>query len=92
LAVIDTRQADAPCYHCLFPEGDDVSEVRCATMGVFAPLTGVIGTLQAAEALKVISGAGQTLTGGLLLFDARSSEFQRIRVKRDPGCAACADR
>jgi adenylyltransferase/sulfurtransferase len=92
LAVFDTRQADAPCYHCLFPEGDDVSEVRCATMGVFAPLTGVIGTLQAAEALKVISGAGQTLTGGLLLFDARSSEFQRIRVKRDPGCAACADR
>lgn len=92
LAVFNTAQDDSPCYHCLFPEGEEVVETRCATMGVFAPLTGIIGTLQAAEALKILSGAGQPATGWLLLHDARTGSFQRIRVRRDLACPVCATR
>ena len=89
VAVFDTRQADAPCYHCLFPEGQDVEEVRCAVMGVFAPLTGIIGTVQAAEALKLVIGCGTSLAGRLLLLDGLGMEWREIRVPRDPGCTVC---
>lgn len=92
LAVFNTADEQSPCYHCLFPEGEDVTETRCATMGVFAPLTGIIGTLQAAETLKIISATGKAAVGSLLLFDARTSAFQRIKVRRDPGCPVCANR
>ena len=70
VSVFDLRRDDCPCYHCLFPEAEDVEEVRCAVMGVFAPLTGVIGSLQAAEAIKLISGTGRPSTGRLQLYDA----------------------
>lgn len=89
VAVFDPRQDDAPCYHCLFPEGQDVEEVRCAVMGVFAPLTGIIGTVQAAEALKLLAGIGQSLAGRLLLLDGLGMEWREIRVPRDPGCEVC---
>ncbi len=89
IAVFDSRQPQAPCYHCLFPEGEDVEEVRCATMGVFAPLTGIIGCMQAAEALKLIMNCGQTLTGRLQLLDALTMEWRSIRVPRDPACPVC---
>jgi adenylyltransferase/sulfurtransferase len=89
LAVFDPRRADSPCYHCLFPEGQDLEEVRCATMGVFAPLTGIIGTMQAAEALKLAGGFGVPMTGRLLLLDARTMGINEIRVPRDPGCPVC---
>ena len=89
ISVYDLRQDDSPCYHCLFPEGEDVEEVRCAVMGVFAPLTGIIGSMQAAEALKLISGIGEALTGRLLLLDALSMEWRTIRFKKDAGCAVC---
>ncbi|MBI5897690.1 MAG: molybdopterin-synthase adenylyltransferase MoeB [Rhodocyclales bacterium] len=89
IAVFDSRQANAPCYHCLFPEGQDVEEVRCAVMGVFAPLTGVIGTVQAAEALKLIIGCGTSLAGRLLLLDGLGMEWREIRVPRDPACQVC---
>lgn len=92
LACFDLGQAQAPCYHCLFPDGDDVTEERCATMGVFAPLTGIIGTLQAAEALKILGGFGQPLFGTLQLFDARRGEFTRIRFQKDPECPVCGHR
>jgi adenylyltransferase/sulfurtransferase len=92
LAVFDTRRADSPCYHCLFPDGQDVEEVRCATMGVFAPLTGIVGTMQAAEALKVAGGFGTPITGQLLLIDTRTMSIDRIRVPRDPGCPVCGHR
>lgn len=92
LAVFDARRADSPCYHCLFPEGVDAEEVRCATMGVFAPLTGIIGTMQAAEALKFAGGFGQPMTGRLLLVDARAMHLNEIRIPRDPGCAVCGAR
>jgi molybdopterin/thiamine biosynthesis adenylyltransferase len=89
LAVFDARREDAPCYHCLFPEGDDVEETRCAVMGVFAPLTGIIGAMQAAEALKIISGAGVPALGRLLLLDGLTMEWRSVRFGQDPHCAVC---
>jgi molybdopterin-synthase adenylyltransferase len=92
IAVFDSRQANAPCYNCLFPEGGDVEEVRCAVMGVFAPLTGIIGTVQAAEALKLVIGCGESLAGRLLLLDGLAMEWRQINVPRDPACAVCSTR
>jgi len=89
VAVFDSRRDDAPCYHCLFPEGQDVEEVRCAVMGVFAPLTGIVGTVQAAEALKLLIGCGESLAGRLLLLDGLGMEWRSISVPRDPGCTVC---
>ena len=89
ISVYDLRRNDSPCYHCLFPEGDDVEEVRCAVMGVFAPLTGIIGTMQAAEALKLAAGIGEVLTGRLLLLDALTMDWRTVRFKRDSDCAVC---
>lgn len=92
LAVFDTRSAVSPCYHCLFAEDGETEAVQCATMGVFAPLTGMIGTMQAAEALKVAGGFGTPMTGKLLLLDARTLDMHTVRVPRDPACAVCAQR
>jgi adenylyltransferase/sulfurtransferase len=92
VAVFDTRRADAPCYHCLFPEAEDVEEVRCATMGVFAPLVGIIGAMQAAEALKLVIGCGEPLAGRLLLLDGLAMEWRSIAVPRDPACPVCSSR
>lgn len=91
LSVFDSRRNNAPCYHCLFPEGDDVDEVRCAVMGVFAPLTGIIGAMQAAEALKLISGAGEPAVGRLLLLDGLSMEWRSVKYGRDVKCPVCGD-
>ena len=90
LAVFDPRDAASPCYHCVFPAHQAVEEAQCATMGVFAPLTGMVGTMQAAEALKIAGRFGVPMTGQLLMIDARTMRFDRIRVGRDPGCAVCA--
>ena len=92
LAVFDMRDAASPCYHCLFGEGEDLEEVRCATMGVFAPLVGIVGATQAAEALKLIAGIGRSLAGRLLLIDALAMEWRELRVPRDPACPACGGR
>ena len=89
ISVYDLRRDDSPCYHCLFPEGEDVEEVRCAVMGVFAPLTGIIGTMQAAEALKLAACIGESLTGRLLLLDALTMEWRTVRFKKDSACAVC---
>jgi len=91
LAVFDPRRAESPCYHCLFPEGQEVEDVRCAVMGVFAPLTGIVGTMQAAEALKLAGGFGKPMVGQLMLIDARSMELQTIALPKDPHCAVCGD-
>jgi adenylyltransferase/sulfurtransferase len=90
VAVFDARSANCPCYHCLFPEASDVEEMRCAVMGVFAPLTGIIGSVQAAEALKILIGCGETLAGRLLLLDGLAMSWREIRVPRDAECAVCA--
>ena len=89
VSVFDLRKPDAPCYHCLFPEGHDVEETRCAVMGVFAPLTGIIGALQAAEALKLLMEVGDSLNGRLLLLDGLSMEWRQIRLVKDAACVVC---
>ena len=92
LTVFDSRRDDTPCYHCLFPEGDDGDEVRCAVMGVFAPLTGIIGAMQAAEALKLIVGTSEVTVGRLCLLDALAMEWRSVKFGRDPACPVCAAR
>jgi molybdopterin/thiamine biosynthesis adenylyltransferase len=73
LSVYDTRDAASPCYACLFPPDAAFEETRCAVLGVFAPVVGTIGTLQASEALKLLAGIGPSLAGKLLMFDGRST-------------------
>ena len=90
--VFDLREKTSPCYACVFPEDGEIEEVQCSTMGVFAPLTGVIGALQALEAVKLLTQAGATLSGRLLLLDGKLSEWRTVRVKRDPACAVCGTR
>ena len=92
ISVFDLRGTDSPCYHCLFPEEGDLEEMRCAVMGVFAPLVGIIGSMQAAEALKVIMEVGETLNGRLLLLDALKMEWRSIRLRKDPVCRVCGPR
>ncbi len=90
VSVFDTRQEHSPCYHCLFAEEDAAEDVRCALLGVFSPLTGIIGMIQAAETIKCIatSGAG-LLIGRLLLVDAREMRFREILLPRDTACRVC---
>jgi adenylyltransferase/sulfurtransferase len=92
LMVFDLRRKDAPCYACLFPEEGEVEEVQCNVMGVLAPLTGTIGAMQAVEAVKLLSRAGETPAGRLTLFDAKLSQLRTVVVKKDPRCGVCAGR
>jgi molybdopterin/thiamine biosynthesis adenylyltransferase len=92
VSVHDTRRADAPCYACVFPPDAVPPEARCATMGVFAPLVGIIGSMQAAEALKLVAHVGESLAGRLQMLDARDMRWAEIRVARDPRCPVCATR
>jgi len=89
LAVFDSRQVTSPCYHCLFPDHADEPELRCAEAGVVSPLVGVIGAMQALEALKYLAGAGEPLIGRLLLWDGLRAEARVMRVPRDPACPVC---
>ena len=89
ISVYDSRVSDAPCYACIFPPEATFEEVRCSTMGVFAPLVGIIGSMQAAEGLKLIMGTGRSLQGRLLMLDGRAMEWNEIRMPRNPHCAVC---
>lgn len=89
ISVFDSRQQDAACYACLFPAEQHVEEVRCSTMGVFAPLVGIIGTMQAAEALKLVMELGQSLQGRLMLLDAMHMEWTTITVPKNQECSVC---
>lgn len=89
VSVFDLRHHDNPCYHCLFPEADDAEELRCATTGVLGPLVGIIGSMQAAEAIKVITGMGEPLVGRLQSLDALTMAWHQIRYRKDPGCEVC---
>ena len=89
LSVYDTRDAAAPCYACLFPPDAAFEETRCAVLGVFAPVVATIGMLEAHEALKLLAGIGPSLAGTLLMFDGRSTRFDRLGVARDPECPVC---
>lgn len=90
ISVYDPRAPASPCYACVFPEDAGFEEARCSTMGVFAPLVGIIGAMQAAEALKLLTGVGRNLTGRLLMLDGRGMEWTEVRMPRNPGCAVCA--
>ena len=89
ISVYDPRSPASPCYACVFPPDDSFEETRCATMGVFAPLVGIIGSMQAAEALKLLSGAGTSLAGRLLMLDGRHLEWNEVCLPRNPACAVC---
>ena len=89
VSVYDTRQPHAPCYACLFPPDAAFEEVACATMGVFAPLVGIVGSLQAAEALKLVAGTGTSLAGRLLMLDARTMHWDEIAIARQASCPVC---
>lgn len=89
VSVYDARDVLSPCYACVFPPEATFEETRCATMGVFAPLVGIIGSLQAAEALKLITCAGRPLTGRLLMLDGRAMEFTELRINRHAACPVC---
>jgi adenylyltransferase/sulfurtransferase len=92
LAVFDLTKKDSPCYACLFPEDTQIEEVQCSVMGVFAPLTGVIGAAQAMEAIKLLAAVGESLDGRLVIFDAKNAEWRSVRVKKDPDCKVCSRR
>ncbi len=92
ISVYDTRAAEAPCYACIFPPDAGFEEARCATMGVFAPLVGIIGSMQAAEALKLVTGVGRSLNGRLQMLDGRAMEWNEIRLPRNPTCPVCSAR
>jgi molybdopterin/thiamine biosynthesis adenylyltransferase len=89
LATFDRRAEDAPCYACLFPESSEAQDELCSTMGVFAPLTGIVGCMQAAEALKMAAGRGASLSGQLMLIDARAMQWRSLKIGRDPNCPVC---
>ena len=91
VATFDLRDPQSPCYACLFPPGDGEDEL-CSIMGVFAPVTGIIGTVQAAEALKLAAGIESGLRGRLLILDALTMHWHSVRVPRDPQCPVCAGR
>lgn len=88
LSVFDPRRDNSPCYHCLYGHGSE-AELTCSEAGVIGPLVGLVGSLQALEALKLLAGFGEPLVGRLLLIDALTSRMRELRVKRDPGCAVC---
>jgi len=90
LMVFDLRQKTSPCYSCIFPEDAEVEEVQCSTMGVFAPLTGVIGAMQAMEAIKLVAGVGTSLSGRLQVYDALNAEWRSVKVAKDAACAVCS--
>jgi len=92
VSVFDPRSPACPCYACVFPQDQAFEETRCATMGVFAPLVGIVGAMEAAEALRLLAGVGSSLAGRLQMLDGRSMEWTEMRLKRDPACPVCGGR
>jgi len=89
ITVFDFRHEGSPCYHCLFPDDGTDTEMRCSENGVFAPLVGMIGTAQAAEAMKLLMNIGTSLKGRLLLLDALAMEWRAIKLSKDTKCHVC---
>ena len=90
ISVYDPRGRQHPCYACVFPPEAAPPEAQCATMGVFAPLVGIVGAMQAAEALKLLTGVGHSLAGRLLMLDGRAMEWTELQVPRNPQCSVCS--
>lgn len=91
ISVYDSRNREQPCYACLFPPESGFEDVACSTMGVFAPLVGIVGSLQAAEALKLLAGIGEPITGRLLMLDGRRMQWSEIAMQRDAQCSVCGE-
>lgn len=91
IAAFDPHIAESPCYHCLYPRMGEL-DTSCSTNGVMAPLVGIIGSVQAMEAIKMITGIGQTLVGRLLLLDAATMQWREMKLPKDPNCEFCATR
>ncbi len=91
VSVFDARDSASPCYHCLFAEEESIEDVRCATMGVFAPAVGTIGAMQAGEALKLLGGIGENLIGRLLVMDMLAMQWHTIRIHKNPRCVVCGN-
>jgi molybdopterin/thiamine biosynthesis adenylyltransferase len=89
ISVYDSRDPQCPCYACVFPPDTRFEEARCSTMGVLAPLVGIIGAMQATEALKLLAGFGAPLRGRLLMLDGRSMEWNEVRMPRKTDCLVC---
>ncbi len=90
VTVFNSAEPSSPCYRCLYNEGDG-EDASCATNGVMSPVVGMIGTVQAMEAIKVLTGIGQPLLGRLLLLDAKSMQWREMKLARDPACPACSN-
>jgi len=90
LSVFDFRKETSPCYACIFSPDERFKEVSCASMGIFSPLVGIIGSMQAAQALQVLIGFGQPLVGRMLLWNAMNTQIDEIRVARNPACKVCS--
>jgi len=88
VSVFDSRKEGGPCYQCLYSEGSD-EQLTCSTSGVMAPLVGIIGSIQAMEAIKVLSGLGDSLSGRLMMLDSMSMQWRTLKLKKDPGCQCC---
>ena len=89
LSVFDPRNANSPCYACIFSPDEEFEEVSCATMGIFSPLVGIIGAMQAAQALQVLIGFGEPLVGRLMLWNGRTTQIDEIRISRNTECSVC---
>ncbi|MBS0423518.1 MAG: HesA/MoeB/ThiF family protein [Proteobacteria bacterium] len=89
VSVFDLRHGDSPCYHCLFPVDGDQEDMPCAIMGVFSPVVGIIGSMQAAETLKILLGIGESLNGRLLVLDGLTMNWRSVRLSKDPACPVC---
>ena len=89
ISSFDSRRLDSPCYHCLFPEQAEAEEERCAIMGVFAPLVGIIGAMQASEAIRLLADVGEALVGRLLLLDGLTMSWHQVKLLRDQNCPVC---
>jgi molybdopterin/thiamine biosynthesis adenylyltransferase len=89
VSVFDSRNPGSPCYACIFSPDEEFEEVSCSTMGIFAPLVGIIGSIQAAQALQVLIGFGDPLIGRMLLWNARTTQVDQIRISRNPECSVC---
>jgi len=92
VAVFDPRIPSSPCYACIFSPEEEFEEVSCSSMGIFSPLVGIIGAIQAAQALQVIIGFGESLVGRMLLWNARTTQIDQIKIARNPDCPVCASK
>ena len=92
VSVFDLRHPDSPCYHCLYSNEGDNRDMVCSAMGVFAPLTGIIGCMQAAETLKALLNIGKNLNGRLLLLDSLTMQWRSLKLNKDPACPVCTEK